>query len=522
MVAMTHDDTTIRKGAVREVTMWTAHMERVEVANESGEQGGRIARATVYEQAPERSRLRAAYAMWAIGLAGYIFAVMCRSSFSAIGADAAIHLQASSSVLSLFIYLQLIVYALMQIPSGMLLDRFGARRMICVGCLFLSVGQGALAVASSVPIAVVGRAIVGLGDSLIFVPVIKLAASWFPVRRLPLINQLTGQIGGIGQIISVYPFAVFMHMAGWRAAFLSVAGTGVLIAVCMALGLRDEPWWTSGAGCESGRVLSNEHRENLRHPNDQSEALPAVSPADSCAVPSAAQFADHPNRSSIIASFAMLARHVRSALHSSGTWCGFWVHSCTWFSANMLYLLWGVPFLTTMEHISATTAQAYLMFAMVMNVVWAITLGRFTSVHGKWGRAGVILLSVFAQMVVWAVMLSTSAPHSPVWIVGFFVVLATGAPCANMAMDYAREGNDSADLGSATGFANTAGFLFSAIGLCLVGIVLDACGATMPQLYTPRAMRCAMLTQYPLWIIGLIGFCVTLPSTLRRERNQHL
>lgn len=428
----------------------------------------------------ERKRLRAAYCMWGLGMAGYIFAVTCRSSFSAIAADAAMHLNASSAALSSFVYLQLCVYAVMQIPAGALLDRFGARHLIAAGCLSLALGQGMLAFAPGIAAAVAGRAIVGLGDSLIFIPVVRLAASWFPVRRLPLINQLTGQIGGVGQIISVYPFAGLLHVAGWRAAFLSLSGIGVLIASMVLLGVRDQPYW------QSART------------DGSAECAPAH------------------------ASMRLgMSRGVTQVLRSVGTWCAFCVHGCTWFSANALYLLWGVPFLETVEDVGYGTASGLLAFAMVMNVVWALTLGRFTSVHPVHGRAGAIVASVAAQMVAWTIVLCTPGPV-PLWfLVVFFAVLATGAPCANMALDYARETNEPEVMGTATGFSNTAGFIVSAIVLALIGAVLDAQGATTPALYTPRAMRLAMVVQYPFWIAGLAGFLVTVPRAWRLAARNH-
>jgi MFS family permease len=437
----------------------------------------RIEQVTAVQQRDDNSqskRLRKAYCMWGLGMAGYIFAVACRSSFSAIATDAAIHLNASSAALSSFVYLQLCVYAMMQIPAGVLLDRFGARRLIVAGCLSLALGQGIMAFAPGIAVAVSGRVIVGLGDSLIFIPVIRLAASWFPVRQLPLINQLTGQIGGVGQIISVYPFAGLLHIAGWRAAFLSLSGVGVLIAVCVMLGVRDQPYWKS------------------IHTSAEAQPKEMEVPAR-------------------LTAWSAMCCSIVQALKSPGTWCAFCVHGCTWFSANVLYLLWGVPFLETVEQVSYGTASMLLAFAMVMNVIWALTLGHFTCAHPVHGRTGAIAVSVVAQMAVWAVLLCAPRPV-PIWVlVLFFVILSTGAPCANMALDYARETNNPRVMGTATGFSNTAGFVVSAIVLLLIGVVLDMQGATTPARYTPHAMRFAMITQYPFWIAGIVGFVLTLP-----------
>ena len=93
-----------------------------------------------------------------------------------------------------------------------------------------------------------------------------------------------------------------------------------------------------------------------------------------------------------------------------------------------------------------------------------------------------------------------------------------------LAFDFAREANAPRDLGTATGLANIGGFLSSGLVLLGVGLLLDWQGADNPNLYSDHTMRIAVLAQYPIWIIGLIGFSVMLPKALRnlRQRNAEI
>lgn len=410
--------------------------------------------------------------MWGMGLLGYLFAVICRSSMSAAGIEAANHFHTTSTALSGFLYLQLFVYAIMQVPAGVLLDRFGARILISCGGLFMAVGQSLVALAPVTWLAVVGRGVVGMGDALVFISVVRLISAWFPTRQAPLLTQLTSVTGGLGQIISLYPFAWLLRLAGWQAAFLTAAGTGVCVAAAILMTVRDDP-----------------HQSSRRHERPEGGLKSAV-------------------------------RGLGSALHSPGTICGFFVHATTWFPVNMMNQLWGIPFLLAVEGWSRGTASAFLGAGVVINMAFGPLMGRLAGVHPIHGRAAVVYISIGAQIVLWTILLLTPGPH-PMWfMVLLLVALTSGGPASNIAMDYVRDTNRPANLGAATGFANTGGFLSSAIVFLGVGVLLDMQGATDPSLYTAQAMRMATLIQYPLWAVGLTGFTLMLRPTLQTIRER--
>jgi MFS family permease len=125
-----------------------------------------------------------AWGVWAVGLAAYLVGVMHRTSFGVAGLDAATRFDAGPAVLSGFVVLQLLVYASLQVPVGVLLDRFGARRLVAVGAITMAAGQLMLALATSLPLAILARVLVGAGDALTFISVLSVVSAWFPVRRV--------------------------------------------------------------------------------------------------------------------------------------------------------------------------------------------------------------------------------------------------------------------------------------------------------------------------------------------------
>src|SRR3954462_4729503 len=117
---------------------------------------------------------RRAWLMWALGVTAYCIAVFHRASLGVAGPLAQQRFGATAAVLSLFIVLQLGVYASLQVPVGVLLDRVGTRRMVAAGAAVMGVGQIVLAESHSIGLAVLGRVLVGTGDAMTFTSVLRL------------------------------------------------------------------------------------------------------------------------------------------------------------------------------------------------------------------------------------------------------------------------------------------------------------------------------------------------------------
>ena len=181
------------------------------------------------------------WVVWSVALAAYIVGVMHRTSFGVAGLDAAQRFQAGPAALSGFVVLQLLVYAVLQVPVGLLLDRFGGRTLVAVGALTMAAGQLVLALATTLPLAVAARVLIGTGDALTFISVLSVVTAWFPPRRVPVMTQLTGLVGQLGQVLSAVPLAALLHGPGWTPAFLCAAGLGVFVGLAVLVLVRDRP-----------------------------------------------------------------------------------------------------------------------------------------------------------------------------------------------------------------------------------------------------------------------------------------
>ena len=395
---------------------------------------------------------RSAGTVWAIGVFAYLVAVLQRSSFGVAGLDATVRFHARPAVLSTFVVLQLLVYALLQVPVGMLLDRYGARRLIVLGALAMSVGQLVLALATGLPAAYLARALVGAGDALTFISVLRVLNAWFPPRRAPLVTQLTALVGQLGQVLSAVPLLLLLRGPGWAPAFASAAGLGVLALVLAAVVIRDRP---------------------------EGQTAPEVTAAP-----------------------AALWHGLRAAWLTPGTRLGFWSHMGTQFSTTVFALLWGVPYLVVGQGMAPGAASALLALLVVVGIGVAPVIGELTARHPL-RRSWLVLTIVAAVVSAWTAVLLVPPP-APRWLLVVLVlVLALGNPGSMVGFDYARTFNPGGRQGTAVGIVNVGGFSASVVVVLAVGVLLGVVGG--PAGYTPAAFRVAWCAQYVVWAASVVG-----------------
>ena len=183
----------------------------------------------------------AAWAVWGSAVSLYLLAVFHRSSLAVAGLEAAERFDITAAQLATFTMLQLLVYALMQVPVGLLVDRFGPRSVILTGALVMTVAQVGFALADSFVLALLARTLVGIGDAMTFICLLRLVATWFPPRRIPFLTQVSGTLGQSGAILAAAPMTWAFGALGWTGAYLLSATVGVVLALGGVVLLRDAP-----------------------------------------------------------------------------------------------------------------------------------------------------------------------------------------------------------------------------------------------------------------------------------------
>ena len=391
--------------------------------------------------------------IWATGLLAYIVAVLDRTTLGVSGLEAADRFAASPSVLSTFVVLQVVVYAAAQVPAGVLLDRFGSRALIVTGAALMASGQLLLALTESLPLAIAARAVLGLGDALTFISVLRLVPYWFPPRQVPLLTQLTGIFGQLGQVLSALPFLALLTGTTWATAYASVAAFGVLTMVLVLAMVKDTP---------HGRVTA----------------------------------ADSLSARDVLAS-------VKTVWLRPGTRLGFFTHMGSQFSVTVFCLMWGVPYLTVAQGQSASMAGALLTISVVTAIAAGIAIGLVTGRY-QHRRSWIVLAIIGSNAIVWTVVLALQG-RAPLWLlIVLVVVISVGGPGSMVGFDFARTFNPSATLGTAQGMVNMGGFIASLLVMQAMGLILGASGG-----YSFDSFRLAWTVQYAVWVVAVVGILIT-------------
>ncbi|WP_022893797.1 MFS transporter [Agromyces subbeticus] len=415
--------------------------------------------------------------VWGVGVAAYMLSVTNRTSLAAVGVDAAVRFDADASTLSMFAVIQLFVYGAMQIPVGILLDRFGARPIITAGMFLMAIGQLVMAFAPDVGTAIFARMLLGAGDAAIFPSVLRVVAVWFPEKRAPFMVQLTGIVGQSGQLLAILPMAALLHATSWTVAFGSLAGLGVLFTVLTFAVIRNRP--------------------------------PGLAADVSVDTATGAMHA--------VTSSADLRKGFRESWAHPATRLAFWSHFTTPFSGTAFMLLWGFPFLTVGEGLSPAMASLIFTIYVVAGMLVGPVIGALSSRHPMRRSRMLVLPIVAIQMAAWLAVIAWP-DSAPLWLLFVLALaLSLGGPASMIGFDHARTYNPRHRLSTATGIVNVGGFLAALLAILLIGIAMDAQGAGTPDTYTLEAFRLAFLTQVPLWLLGA-GFVIFE----RRRTRVHL
>ena len=393
---------------------------------------------------------RRAYLVWLPAVAVYFLAVFHRTSLGVAGLAATERFGLSASELSSFTVLQLLVYAAMQIPVGVLLDRFGARTMLVAGAFVMTLAQLGFALTGSYAGAVAARVFVGMGDAMVFISVLRLVAAWFPPMRNPVLVAWTALIGQSGALVAAVPLARSLEELGWTTTFLVSAGVGVVLGLLVLVLVRDLP------------------------PGSPPRAVKSV---------------------------RAVGRDLKASWQDPGTRLGLWSHFTAQFGANTIGLLWGYPFFVHGENTGQGVAGLLLSVLVLTQMLGGPLVGWFIA-NNPWQRSTVVLAIVGAMAGTWGVVLLWPG-NAPVALLGLLVVtVGLGGPGSMVGFDVARTFNPASRLGSATGIVNVGGFLASLLVVLAIGVILDLQTPGGSTSYTPRAFAVAMSVQYVGWVVG--------------------
>src|SRR5665648_605772 len=221
---------------------------------------------------------------------------------------------------------------------------------------------------------------------------------------------------------------------------------------------------------------------------------------------------DHPPGVVPVRGPAGVQHKVRAAARTPGTWLGFWTHATGGFPAMVFMLLWGFPFLTSAQGLSATQAGVLMSVSVAATVVSGPAIGVLTGRHPL-RRSWMVLTIAVATAMAWAAVLLHPG-RSPLWLlVVLVVVLGISGPASAIGFDFARTFNPADRLGTSTGLVNVGGFSTTVVTVLAIGIVLDLVGGDDPL--SLAAFRVAFTVMAVPWLVTVSGVLISRRSVRR-------
>jgi sugar phosphate permease len=321
------------------------------------------------------------------------------------------------------------IYTVMQMPAGVLADTLGARITVATGSLVAGAGSIMFGLAATFIGVSVGRALVGLGVSVVFVGLFKSNSVWFRERNYGVISGLTMLLGNIGAIASAGPLAGLLKSYSWRSVFIVLGGVTIGLALLTVLFVRNRP---EDLGFPSLREMEGK----TSHPVSQQHWWNSL----------------------------------KGVVRTGATWPVLWVDLGMIGSMLGFIGLWAIPFLRDVHGLGRSDAAVYTTTALAGFAVGSMLFGWISDRIGR--RKPVIVAGTLLYLA--ACLMLAFAPWIP-GLLGLALFALIGFGCGGFIVTFAnaKEVVAPALSGMAVGLVNTGLFFGAAVMQPLFGWAMD-------------------------------------------------
>jgi len=409
--------------------------------------------------------------------AAYCLVYFHRVSLSVVAGELQKDFQASASVIGLLGSVYFYCYAFMQIPSGLLSDSVGPRKTVAISLLVATAGSLLFSLAPNVPIAVLARALVGLGVSMVFIPTMKIFSQWFRAREFAHVSGMFQSAGGIGVLAGTWVLGLLATHVGWRTSFQIIAGCTLATALAAWLIVRNRP---ADRGWPSIAQIEHRERVTLHVPSEIS-----------------------------------LRQGIRMVLAEKHFWLvGVWF----FFDCGIFFgfgNLWSGPYL--MHSYSLSKAQAGALLSMIAwgMVVGGPALGLLSQrVLRSRKKTLILCMSTLTALLLLTTILPASLPR--VVLIGwFFLFSVCSSAIVIMGFTTTKELFPLEIAGTSIGMVNFFPFFGGAVFQPVLGAILDAYGRDAAGMYPVEAYRMVMLVLL-LSAVAALVCSILLKETYRK------
>ncbi len=366
--------------------------------------------------------------LWGLLSGIFILVNIYRLSTAVIAGDLMSSFEVSGSELGGLHAVFFLVYGLMQIPTGILVDRIGVRKTSSIGGFVMNIGAVLFALSDRYMEAILGRFLIGLGGSVIFVSMLRFCASWYKGSEFSKMNGLSFAIGGLGGIMATAPFALLVNYLGWRNSILSLSSIGFILVIGTFLFVRDSP---KRAGFGEIENINEHSRLNLNE----------------------------------------LTKFLSIILTKRITWISGFLMFCAGGINLTLFGLWGVPYIVQVYNTSVEFASVLTLIGGVGAMVGPPLIGKLS--ENRPNKSKFIILTGIIYTLSLGVVSISGRPPLIVLAIIFFL---TGASFGGFVLTFPliKDLNPNQATGISLGTLNGAGFFGASIFPTVIGWILDS------------------------------------------------
>jgi MFS family permease len=360
-----------------------------------------------------------AYFIFILATAFYLYEFILQVSPSVMAAPIMKTFGVSASGFGMISAFYFYAYAPMQLPAGLLFDRYGPRKLMTAAIILCALGSVFFASTSSIITAAAGRFMIGFGSAFSFIGALVLLSRWFPPTHFAILAGIAQFMSSIGAMFGERPLAMLITAYDWRTANFILGGIGFILALLFWLFIRD-------------------------YPHQSTQSVPKHPLSDEW-------------------------KRLRAVCGRSYTWIT-GLYACSiWTPIAVFAGLWGIPYLQVKYNTSLLVASG------MCSMIWlAIGLGSPTlgwlSDRIKNRR---LTLGISASFGLVATTLIVYVPGIPMhWMYLVLFMFGLGATGQSLSFAVVKDNNHPSLVGTACGFNNLSVVIGAAFFQPMVGVVL--------------------------------------------------
>ncbi|MCU0913852.1 MAG: MFS transporter [Planctomycetes bacterium] len=434
--------------------------------------------------------------LFAILALAYCFVYFHRNCLSIVADDLVTDFHATASVIGVLGSIYFYCYAAMQFPAGLLSDSVGPRRTVTVSLLLATVGSLLFGLAPSVRVAMIARAMVGLGVSMVFIPTMKILAQWFRAREFAFMSGMMQAAGGLGILAATSLLGWLATVTGWRTSFAIIAGGTLLLVLGAWWIVRDRPadkGWPTIAEIDRQRAAARAPQMSQQAPGSAAPSTeggsvqgPTAADGGGPAVPKSS-----------------LWQGVRTVVTQKYFWpVAVWF----FFDCGIFFgfgSLWSGPYLGHVYGMNKVQAGGILSMLAWGMVLGGPVLGLVSQRVLRSRKKTFVLCTSALVVLLLALTLFPAGLSRTALMIWFFLFSVCSSAIVIMGFTTTKELFPVEIAGTCVGMVNFFPFFGGAIFQPLLGWVLDACGKNDAGQYPLQAYRMVLLVLLTASVLSL-------------------